>query len=233
MTHPAPTPTPACAVHTVAPAPRGRLRTAAAACTLAVVMGTAAPAAAHDELIEAVPADGATLTEAPEAVSLTFSGELIDGQGIQNLVQVTDAAGHQWQDGAATVDGPTLTAPLCAGLPRGEYDVAYRVVYSDGHSEERSLDFAVEDPQAPAEGTVPSGCGVAAAGASSDAPATSEGAAPAADASADGDTAPAPAEDASGPAVPGWVWAAGLAGLAMIGVGFAVLGRKARALDHR
>lgn len=218
-----------------APAPRGRLRTAAAACTLAVVIGAAAPAAAHDELLEAVPADGATLTEAPEAVSLTFSGELIDGQGIQNLVQVTDAAGHQWQDGAAAVDGPTLTAPLCADLPRGEYDVAYRVVYSDGHSEERSLDFTVEDPQAPAEGTAPSGCGVAAAGASSAAPATaqaSDAAAPAGDASSDAEPA-APAEDASDPAVPGWVWAAGLAGLAVIGVGFAVLSRKARDLDHR
>ncbi|CAM3625079.1 hypothetical protein MIFL109517_03640 [Micrococcus flavus] len=33
--------------------------------------------------------------------------------------------------------------------------------------------------------------------------------------------------------MPGWVWVAGLAGLAVIGVGFAVLGRKARALDHR
>ena len=59
----------------------------------------------------------------------------------------------------------------------------------------------------------------------------------------DGDADPAPsgaadpattdAQDAAGPAVPGWVWAAGLAGLAVIGVGFAALGRKARALDHR
>lgn len=219
------------------------LHIALATCAVtATVAAAAGPAAAHDELIEAVPADGAALTEAPQTVTLTFSGELIDGQGIQSLVQVTDAAGHQWQDGPATVDGPALTAPLCADLPRGEYDVAYRVVYSDGHSEERSLEFTVEDPQAPAPGTAPSGCGVAAAGAPADAATAdpSPAVAPGAD---DGDAAPAPsgaadpattdAQDAAGPAVPGWVWAAGLAGLAVIGVGFAALGRKARALDHR
>ncbi|GGK46316.1 copper resistance protein CopC [Micrococcus flavus] len=212
---------------------------AACAATAAIAVAAAGPAAAHDELIEAVPADGATLTEAPEAVTLTFSGELIDGQGIQNLVQVTDAAGHQWQDGAATVDGPTLTAPLCADLPRGEYDVAYRIVYSDGHSEERALDFTVEDPQAPAPGTAPSGCGMAAAGAAVD-PASAESTPAGASTADDADADPAPSEggsqevtDTTGPAVPGWVWVAGLAGLAVIGVGFAVLGRKARALDHR
>ncbi|MDY6054883.1 copper resistance protein CopC [Micrococcus sp.] len=213
---------------------------AACAVTATIAAAAAGPAVAHDELVEAVPADGATLTEAPEAVTLTFSGELIDGQGIQNLVQVTDAAGHQWQDGAATVDGPTLTAPLCADLPRGEYDVAYRVVYSDGHSEERSLDFTVEDPQAPAPGTAPSGCGLAAAGTPGDPaepPVSHSGDAPVA---GDADPAASPdapdqpaAADTTGSAVPGWVWAAGLAGLAVIGVGFAVLGRKARALDHR
>ena len=63
--------------------------------------------------------------------------------------------------GSAAPEGAG-SAPLCADLPRGEYDVAYRVVYSDGHSEERSLEFTVEDPQAPAPGTAPSGCGVAA-----------------------------------------------------------------------
>ena len=118
----------------------------------ALVVAGAAPAAAHDELIRTAPAVGETATTAPSEVSLTFSGELIDGEGIQNLLQVRDADGNQWQSAAGTVDGPTFSAPLCEGLPNGDYEVAYRVVYSDGHSEERSFDFAVDDPAAPAAG---------------------------------------------------------------------------------
>ena len=117
----------------------------------ALVVAGAAPAAAHDELIRTAPAVGETATTAPSEVSLTFSGELIDGEGIQNLLQVRDADGNQWQSAAGTVDGPTFSAPLCEGLPNGDYEVAYRVVYSDGHSEERSFDFAVDDPAALAE----------------------------------------------------------------------------------
>ncbi len=72
---------------------------------------------------------------------------------------VTDEDGHQWQDGEAEVTGPSLTAALCEGLPNGEYTVDYRVVYSDGHSEEKGYEFTLEDPAAP-ESAAPEDCGV-------------------------------------------------------------------------
>ena len=138
--------------HQTTPVRRAARAAAGLALLPALVVAGAAPAAAHDELIRTAPAVDETVTTAPSEVSLTFSGELIDGEGIQNLLQVRDADGNQWQSAAGTVDGSTFSAPLCEGLPNGDYEVAYRVVYSDGHSEERSFDFAVDDPAAPAAG---------------------------------------------------------------------------------
>ena len=220
--------------HQTTPVRRAARAAAGLALLPALVVAGAAPAAAHDELIRTAPAVDETVTTAPSEVSLTFSGELIDGEGIQNLLQVRDADGNQWQSAAGTVDGPTFSAPLCEGLPNGDYEVAYRVVYSDGHSEERSFDFAVDDPAAPAAGTAPQGCGTAVAGASTAASpeaTTGQGDAASADATAqaDGSDAPQPADS---DALPAWVWVAGIAGLAVLVVAFLLMGRRARALGH-
>ncbi|MGD6979321.1 MULTISPECIES: copper resistance CopC family protein [Citricoccus] len=133
--------------------------TAATLLALSAATAAAPPALAHDQLLSTTPEAGATVTAAPAELSLTFSGTLITGQGIQNLVTVTDEAGHQWQDGAAQVTGPELTSALCEGMPNGDYDVAYRVVYSDGHSEAKQYGFTVDDPSAP-DTAVPQDCGV-------------------------------------------------------------------------
>ena len=132
------------------------------------------------------------------------------------------------------MDGSTFSAPVCEGLPNGDYEVAYRVVYSDGHSEERSFDFAVDDPAAPAAGTAPQGCGSAVAGASI--AASPEATASQGDAASAAATAQADASDAAQPAdsdaLPAWVWVAGIAGLAVLVVAFLLMGRRARALGH-
>jgi methionine-rich copper-binding protein CopC len=133
--------------------------TAAALLALSAATVTAAPALAHDQLLSTTPEAGSTATTAPDELSLTFSGNLITGQGIQNLVMVTDEAGHQWQDGAAQIAGPELTSALCGGMPNGDYEVAYRVVYSDGHSEAKQYGFTLDDPAAPDTAT-PQDCGV-------------------------------------------------------------------------
>ena len=119
-------------------------------------------------------------------------------------------------------------------LPNGDYEVAYRVVYSDGHSEERSFDFAVDDPAAPAAGTAPQGCGTAVAGASTAASpeaTAGQGDAASADATAQADGSDA-AQPADSDALPAWVWVAGIAGLAVLVVAFLLMGRRARALGH-
>ena len=117
---------------------------------------------AHDVLIESTPEVGSTVETTPAEVRLRFSGTPLTGEGLTNLIRVTDAQGNQWQDGDPTVEGYDLAVPLCEGLPQGEYTVAYRVIYSDGHTGEESFSFTNADPSAPTEGA-PQNCGEAAA----------------------------------------------------------------------
>ncbi|MDO5492643.1 MAG: copper resistance protein CopC, partial [Nesterenkonia sp.] len=136
------------AAPTAAPAPSAlrRLAAATAVGTLALGAGmlTASPAWAHDTLISSTPEDGAEVTEPLEEVTLEFSGDgLTTGEGITNEIRVTDEDG----DDLATeteVDGATMSTTFDEPLPDGEYDVVYRVVYSDGHDEEGELSFGVD-----------------------------------------------------------------------------------------
>lgn len=240
----------------IAPARRVPWAGAAALSAAALLtLATAGPAAAHDQLLSADPEAGTAVIETPSELSLTFSGNLITGEGISNVATVTDENGHQWQDGEAEVSGPELSTALCEGMPNGDYAVNYRVVYSDGHSEEKSYEFALEDPSAPEQG-VPEDCGVvnpdapvssdtsasAGAGASTEASASagagaSGTAADSATASAtDGGTAEAgdaTAQDRQGTAgaLPGWVWAAGIGGVLVVVAAMLMVFRKAKGID--
>lgn len=114
----------------------------------------AAPAWAHDSLISSSPEAGEVLETSPEEVVLEFSGDgLTDGEAIANVLQISDAEGENWE-GDTEIEGATMSTELPEELPGGEYTVAYRAVYSDGHAEEQSFDFEVA--AAPAESESPS-----------------------------------------------------------------------------
>ena len=239
-----------------APARRAR-RVGVAALSAAglLALATATPAAAHDQLLSATPAAGTAVVETPGELSLTFSGNLITGEGITNAATVTDEDGHQWQDGDAVVSGPELSADLCEGMPNGEYRVDYRVVYSDGHSEEKGYDFTLEDPGAP-EQAVPEDCGVvnpdapvsseataedastdasasAGAGAGAEGASAEPGSSGAATADATPESGEATAQDsqAPAPAVPGWAWASAIGGLLVVVIAMLMVFRKAKGID--
>lgn len=127
-----------------------RLRLGAFAGGAALALGvlTAAPVYAHDSLIASTPEADEVLTESPEEVVLEFSGSgLTTGEGITNEIVVLDADEQDWtSEDPAEVDGSTLSTDIPEPLPNGEYEVHYRVVYSDGHDEERSFGFEVDAP---------------------------------------------------------------------------------------
>ena len=110
----------------------------------AVLMPLAAPAllpaaSAHDTLISSNPATGESLEQAPEALELTYSDEVLN---LSPVVRLTTSAGEEIFTETPTVSGNTATIDL-PPLPADDYQVLWRVVSSDGHPIEGTVDFTV------------------------------------------------------------------------------------------
>ncbi|PZR53558.1 copper resistance protein CopC [Xylanimonas oleitrophica] len=180
----------------------------------AVIM--AAPASAHDRLLSSDPADGATLDAAPASVTLTYSAELLP-TGAQVVVTAdgTDVGVTDVQ-----VAGTDVVAALPAGLPAGAYEVAWRVVSSDGHPIDGTTTFtltAQAEPAPPAEAATASPEPEAAAASSETEPS------PAGTAGTDdGEHAEHDGTGLSG-------WTAGLIALAVVGGVVALIAARRRA----
>lgn len=142
------------------PRPLARIGAALVAVLAVLLPGT--PAWAHNALVDAQPAKGATLTSSPGAVKLRFLQNL---DPAATTIVVTDAAKKAMPAGKPAVDGKSGSLTLTAPLPNGTYTVAYQVVSTDGHTVKGSYPFTVADP--------------AAAAAATEAPASSPAAAPA------------------------------------------------------
>lgn len=120
------------------------------AALLAALLALGAPAQAHDTLLESDPADGATLETSPEAITLTFSADVLE---VSPLVRITDESGEQLAEITPSVDGPVATATLEEPLPAGTSTVQWRVVSSDGHPIEGTFEVTVEQEAAAEETT--------------------------------------------------------------------------------
>jgi copper transport protein len=109
--------------------------------TLAVLgsLLLASPAAAHAELVDIAPANGAQLTR-PTEVRMTFteSVNLVD-----DGIRLVDHVGATVRTPDPTVDGRTVTWPMPADLPEGPYVVTWRVVSTDGHPISGAFSFGV------------------------------------------------------------------------------------------
>ncbi|WP_434968954.1 copper resistance CopC family protein [Microbacterium sp. bgisy207] len=138
----------------------GAVAASVAAATIALSL-VAAPAWAHDELIESSPQQNEQLTVAPTSVELTFSAEVMQVGAVVNVVderEKDDPEATNWVAGDIQIDFDTLTVALDEGMPNGAYEVRWRVVSSDGHPIAGLVPFTVDDPAAasPAQTTAPS-----------------------------------------------------------------------------
>lgn len=112
---------------------------------MALTFGVAAPASAHNYLVESTPTEGGTLTQLPEQFSITTNDELLDlgadagGFGLQ----VQDADGLYYGDGCVAVDGPSMMSDAALGAP-GAYLLTWQVVSIDGHTVSGEIRFAWE-----------------------------------------------------------------------------------------
>ncbi|MEU2200675.1 copper resistance CopC family protein [Isoptericola sp. NPDC019482] len=193
---------------------------------LSTMLGVAVaqPASAHDRLLSSDPADGATVEEAPTELTLVFSADVL-AAGAQVAVTTPDGT----VPAEVAVDGDEAVAALPDDLPGGDWDVAWRVVSSDGHPIEGELAFTVDAPS-PSPSVSPS--------TAESSPTTSATPTPSGDLTAsaghvhDGGGTPGADLDADGEA--GWAtaWLFPVAVLAVVGVAAAVLlQRRRRAAD--
>jgi copper resistance protein C len=108
--------------------------------TGAALLAGATPAAAHNTLVSANPADGARLSSGPPQVTLTFDQPV--QRGFSTLT-VTGPDGNRWEAGEPAVSGNEVTAPVRPLGPAGDYVVGYRIVSADGHPVSGSLRFTL------------------------------------------------------------------------------------------
>lgn len=108
----------------------------------AALLALPQPALAHDELVSSDPADGATVQEAPDELTLTFSGQIAE---VGAAVAVTDASGTSVVDDDPEVEGVTVVQDLVDDLAAGDYEVVWRVTSQDGHPISGTFGFVVAE----------------------------------------------------------------------------------------
>lgn len=113
------------------------------------------PAQAHDELVSSNPAAQATLTESPNSITLTYSGNITEVSGASQI-RVEDAAGDIISQGDPRIEGKTVTQKISGhGTQDESYTVTWRVVSEDGHPIEGQYEWQVGKGSSEATATTP------------------------------------------------------------------------------
>ncbi|MGH1525060.1 copper resistance CopC family protein [Leifsonia sp. L25] len=128
--------------------------------TVALALAPSVAASAHDYLVDASPASGATQTEPLTQVKLTFNDRVLDlgGDGSSAILRVT-AGGRHYETGCPTILDATMTAPVALGAA-GAYTVDWQIVSEDGHTASGSYGFTYHPPAgtSAAPGSAAPGC---------------------------------------------------------------------------
>lgn len=111
---------------------------AGAAVVLMALLGGSAAAQAHDEVEGTAPSNGSTVASVPAKVTITLSNTPAE---IGSQINVLDASGTNWSQGAVDVLDNVATQQLKAGAPAGKYTVKWRLVSSDSHPIEGDFTF--------------------------------------------------------------------------------------------
>jgi methionine-rich copper-binding protein CopC len=122
---------------------RARWRVAAiiAAAGIVASVGFAAPASAHNVLIDSTPKADQVLTTLPATFSITTNEDLLELDGSNGFaLQIRDAAGAYYGDGCVQVVDATMSATAALGAP-GDYTMLWQVVSADGHSIDGAIPF--------------------------------------------------------------------------------------------
>ncbi|MDJ0337999.1 copper resistance CopC family protein [Cryobacterium sp. PH31-O1] len=171
----------------VVPAGRRAASAVFAVVVVAAALGWgAAPASAHNYVVDSSPAADTVVTEQPGVFSVTTNDLLLDlgGTGSGSAMVITGPASAPlfYGDGCATVSGATVETAAQLGAA-GEYTVIWQTVSTDGHAISDEFQF---DWQPTAGQTLADGAPAAVTcGAKADATTTDTATSPPADTAAD------------------------------------------------
>lgn len=106
--------------------------------SIALLLVGSGPASAHASLVGSDPEDGATLSEAPSAITFTFNENI----GNPAYVAVTAPDGSKVEVSDVKAVDREVIATLADPDQRGRYTATFRVVSSDGHPVEGSIGYS-------------------------------------------------------------------------------------------
>ncbi|MCZ2403354.1 copper resistance protein CopC [Paenarthrobacter sp. Z7-10] len=109
-----------------------------AAVLLLALFGAAPAASAHDVAESTSPADGSTVADMPDKVSITLNNT---PGALGSAIQINDANGRNWAEGPVQVVDHVATQQVMAGAPAGKYTVLWRLVSSDSHPVDGTFSF--------------------------------------------------------------------------------------------
>lgn len=109
-----------------------------AALAALILAGPVSPAAAHDVIKAAEPADGSVVAAVPATIRLTFNNPPI-APGSKILVK--DENGTNQSDGPVVIVDNHVSQAVKSSVPAGRYTMVWRVVSSDSHPIEGTFLF--------------------------------------------------------------------------------------------
>jgi copper resistance protein C len=107
-------------------------------------VGLSLPAQAHDQLIDQSPQDGETLQAGVIELRLSFNNDLLQLGDSGAEILVLNQAGEPQNPGCALIENRDASVKLDLAEP-GTYQVAWRVVSSDGHPISGEFSFNLEN----------------------------------------------------------------------------------------
>ena len=111
--------------------------------TIACVLLLSNQALAHTGLESSTPAQGSTVTEKLNEITLTFLTKIEETSSFT----LTDSSNKEMDIDGITVNDDILTGNVTESLENGTYQINWKIIGADGHPMEGVIDFVLDAPE--------------------------------------------------------------------------------------
>lgn len=111
--------------------------------TIACVLLFSNSALAHTGLESSTPAEGSTVTEKLNEISLTFLTKIEETSSFT----LTNSSNEEMDVDGITVNDKILTGNVIESLENGAYQINWKIIGADGHPMDGVIDFVLEAPE--------------------------------------------------------------------------------------